>query len=180
MNARFAVWLLAASAVAADTGHGFGPLPPTPLPAVIVTTQEGRPVPLPELVRGKAVAVQFIFTSCSTACPLLGSLFRSVEKRLARSGDDRMLLSISVDPDRDSPEGLKAWLKRYGAGGRWQAVTANAKDLESILRAFGQKAGQPAAHTTQVFYVSKNGDVIGRSTSLPDPAGLAAVIERLP
>ena len=168
------VWLTQAA------DHGYGPLPPKPLPAVMVMNQDGTAVPLPDLVRGKAVAVHFIFTSCSTACPLLGSLFRSTARRLPAANRDRMLLSISVDPERDTPARLKGWLTQHGGSPRWQAVTLAPKDLELVLEAFGQKSGTLAAHSTQVFYVSTKGEIVGRTTALPDSAGVASELIRLP
>jgi hypothetical protein len=72
------------------------------------------------------------------------------------------------------------WLARHGGGPRWQAVTLAPKDLETLLGAFGQKAGQPAYHSTQVFFVSRAGEIVARTTSLPEAKGLAAELERTP
>ena len=101
--------------------HGYGPVDPVPLPDISVTRHDGAVVRLRDLTAGKRTAVQFIFTSCPTACPLLGSLFRKVQKT-AQPGPVG-LLSISVDPDRDTPQRWAEWLRQFGDGGSgWVAV----------------------------------------------------------
>ena len=91
--------------------HGYGSVDPVPLPDISVTRHDGAVVRLRDLTAGKRTAVQFIFTSCPTACPLLGSLFSKVQKT-AQPGPVG-LLSISVDPDRDTPQRLAEWLRQF-------------------------------------------------------------------
>ena len=158
--------------------HGYGPLPPRPLPDVQVTTQDGTSLPLPTLVQGKAVAVQFIFTNCTTACPLLGSLFRLVEKRIG-GAPDTMLLSVSVDPARDGPLQLREWLSKFKAGGKWQAVTLPKPELERLLKFFGGNGETPTGHSAQIFFVSRQGDLVARTVALPDSASVASELEKL-
>lgn len=169
--------ILALLAAAGD--HGFGLLPPEPLPDVTVITEDNRQAGLRSLVNGRAVAIQFIFTDCVTVCPLLGSLFRSVEKRLDNNSPV-LLLSVSVNPDRDTPERLKEWLSGYRQGERWHAVRTSKEGLRTLLIALGQKSGPPAGHSSQVFFIKSNGEVFGRTTGLPDSAGVAGILGRLP
>lgn len=159
------------SLMAAD--HGFGPLPPTPVPAVAVTNQDGVQQKLSDVVRGKAVAVQFIFSSCATACPLLGSTFSNIQKKMDGGRDSWMLLSVSVDPEHDGPAELKKWLGRQRAGANWQAVTTSREATAQILSAFGQKPGPITGHSAQVFFINKNGEIVSRTTPLPDAEAVA-------
>lgn len=167
----FTLLLPLVTLMAAD--HGFGPLPPTPVPAVAVTDQDGIERPLTEVVRGKAVAVQFIFSSCATACPLLGSTFSTIQKKMRGEPDGWMLLSISVDPDHDSPVELKKWLARQRAGPKWLAVSSSKSAIVDILSAFKQKPGPIINHRAQVFFINKRGDIVSRTTPLPDADAVA-------
>lgn len=163
---------------AAAGDHGFGVLPPVQLPDITVTTEDNRRIGLRSLAKDQAVAVQFVFTDCATVCPLLGSLFQSVERRL----DNRspiLLLSVSVNPERDDSERLKLWLAGFRNGQRWRAVHTSPADLQTLLAAFGQKNGPPVEHSSQVFFVKTNGEVFGRTTGLPDSAGVAEILRRL-
>lgn len=159
--------------------HGFGLLPPVKVPDVIVTTEDNRQQSLRALIKGRSVALQFIFTECLTVCPLLGSLFQSVEKRL---DPDRpiLLLSVSVDPEQDTPQRLHSWLSDFRKGERWHAVRTTPEDLKLILAAFEQKSGALASHSSQVFFIKADGTVFGRTTGLPDSAGVAGILNRLP
>ncbi len=137
-------------------------------------------MPLTSLIRGRPAAVQFMFTSCRTACPLLGNLFHSVEKRLGPGNSGAMLLSISIDPEHDGPADLKGWLAKHQAGPRWQAVTVQPAQTKALLAAFGLEEVPRVAHTTQVFYVSSKGLILGRTTPLPEAAAVAAELRRAP
>ncbi|MCC6537537.1 MAG: SCO family protein [Bryobacterales bacterium] len=170
--------LLAASAaasvapVAAVEDHGYGPVDPAPVPNVEVVTHTGRRVRLPELLRGRRAAVQFIFVDCQTACPLLGSLFHNVESRLDEA-ENLALISISVNPERDTPERLAGFLQRHQASPRWTAVRAERADLTEILKVFGQKDGPPSGHTMQVFFTDRLANYVGRTVMLPQAARVA-------
>ena len=165
--------------IAAATDHGFGVLPPVQLPDIQVTTEDNKHVSLRELTNNQAVAIQFVFTDCETVCPLLGSLFQSVEKRNTRRSPS-LLLSVTVNPDRDDPPRLKDWLSNFRRGTKWHAIRTTPADLKLLLEAFGQKPGPAVAHSAQVFFVKSNGEVFGRTTGLPDSAGVAGILSRLP
>lgn len=165
--------------LAAAGDHGFGVLPPVPLPDIMVTTEDNQQVSLRTLANKKAVAIQFVFTDCVTVCPLLGSLFQSLEKRIPAQ-TPILLLSVSVNPERDDADRLKEWLGNFRRGNHWRAIRTSPADLPALLEAFGQKPGPVAAHSSQVFFVKTNGEVFGRTTGLPDSAGVAGILTRLP
>jgi cytochrome oxidase Cu insertion factor (SCO1/SenC/PrrC family) len=151
--------------------HGYGPVDPVLLPDVVVTRDDGKPVRLRELTAGRRTAVQFIFTHCPTACPLLGSLFGKVEKSLEPGAG--ALLSITVDPGRDTPERLAAWRKQFTAGSRWVAVRPDPAALKKLLETFGQKDGPPSGHALQVFFVDSESRYVARTTELPRAINIA-------
>src|SRR5262245_5348398 len=91
------------------------------VPDVKVLDQDGREIRFySDLVKGKIVAINFIFTTCTTICPPLGATFaklqRSIDPELA---SEVRLISISVDPAVDTPDRLKAWSQRFGAQPGW-------------------------------------------------------------
>jgi protein SCO1 len=124
---------------------------------VILQGQEGRPLRLyTDLMRGKVVVVQSFFCSCRAACPSLVTKFTKIQERFRnRMGKDLHLLSISVDPERDSPEVLKAYAQRIGAGPGWFFLTGPNQDVEFALQKFGQKVESRDNHSN-LFVIGNN------------------------
>jgi protein SCO1/2 len=106
----------------------------TTLPDAALLDQRGEPVQLAALVSEGPVAIQFIFTSCSTICSPMGAIFGRLQESLP---DGARLLSVSVDPVRDTPERLRAWAARFGAGERWTQLTGDKKEIDDLLKALG-------------------------------------------
>lgn len=113
---------------------------PRQLPAAALEDQDGRAFSLQDY-RGKLLAVEFIYTRCSTICRELGVAFRQIRDRVPPSmlGSGFAMVSISFDPVRDDPRSLKAYGEAFGADGRhWRvARVRDATDLERLLDAFG-------------------------------------------
>lgn len=151
--------------------HNYGPVPPVELPDLLVTRHDGVAIPLRDAVGSGRAAVQFVFTDCQTACPLLGSLFRGVDRALATE-PNVTLVSISVFPERDTPARLTAWRGRFHASARWVALRPRAGDLPKLLAVFGLKDPAPAAHSMQIYFVER-ARYVARSTELPRAAGIA-------
>jgi len=112
---------------------------------VTVVTETGARIPFSELIANRLVAINFIFTSCPTVCPVMGASFGKVQKLL---GDrDVTLISVSVDPETDTPARLVEWRKRFGAEKRWTLVTGTPNDIDSLLKAFGVFTADPVSHS---------------------------------
>ncbi|RRQ22399.1 SCO family protein [Thiohalobacter thiocyanaticus] len=113
---------------------------PRPLPAVTLQDQTGRRFGLDDL-RGRLVAVEFIYVNCPSVCRALGQAFARVRDALPAEslGQDVVLLSISFDPQRDRPERLADYAARYGADtGSWRvARVEDPAELQALLRSFG-------------------------------------------
>lgn len=163
--------------IAPETGTG--EVEGLQLPDVEVVDQDGRTHRFPELVRGRKVAVNFVFTTCTTICPPLGATFGKLRQLLGdRAGRDVDLISVSVDPATDTPERLRAWAQRFGAGPGWTLVTGQRDDVTRLLKAFGVYTPNLADHTPLVLI----GDGAGRWTrtyGLAAPARLAELIDGL-
>jgi protein SCO1/2 len=86
-----------------------------PAPEVSLTTQDGKRLSLKAL-RGKVVAVTFIYTSCADTCPLLTAKLAGLQARLGTDfGAKVFFVAITVDPERDTPQVLKRYAQAHGA-----------------------------------------------------------------
>jgi protein SCO1/2 len=99
-----------------------------------------------ELDGGKPVMLNFIFTSCTAICPVMSATFSQVQKALGPEREKLRLVSISIDPEHDTPERLKAYATKYGAGPEWRFLTGTAADVVAIERAFDAYRGGKMNH----------------------------------
>lgn len=121
---------------------------------VEVQTQQGSRLHFRSgLLAGRAVAVNFIFTSCTTICSPVSAGFAAVQQQLgARLGREMQLLSISVDPLNDSPAVLRDYGARFAAGAGWTFVTGSRQSIDRILRDFEVPlGGDLGSHTPYVY-----------------------------
>lgn len=148
------------------------------IPDLPVLTQDGDEVHFyRDLVEGKVVAMNFIFTTCRTICPPLGANFGKLQQILAdQAGRDVHLISVSVDPVTDTPERLKAWGETFGAGSRWTLVTGDKGDVTRILKALQVFTPDFNDHSPVVLMGNAaNGDWT-RAYGLAPPGALAKVL----
>lgn len=114
------------------------------VPDVEVVTHEGKKVRFySDLVQGKAVAVNFIFTNCSTICPASGAMFATLQKQ---SGQGVRFISVSIDPSYDTPERLAAWSRKFRTEPGWILVTGKQSAIDEIVKAFGATSARPQDH----------------------------------
>ncbi len=154
------------------------PARPIDIPDVTVLDQDGKAVRFYEdLVKGKVVAINFVFTSCRTACPLLGAGFMGLQEKLGdQLGKDYGLISVSVDPDVDRPERLRSWARQYGARPGWVQVTATEggrADLIRLLKALQVYSPEKTNHSQSVLVVdgdSREGWTSRRTASVAELA----------
>lgn len=137
-----------------------------PAPEFSLTSQDGAPVRLADF-RGKVVAVTFIFTFCTATCPVLTPMMSFVQDRLgADFGAKIAFVSITVDPERDTPEVLKEYAKAFGANlTGWSFLTGNPEAIREVTRRYGVYAAK-----------AENGDVDHTFlTSIVDSRGILRV-----
>ena len=117
-------------------------------PNVALTTHEGKTVHFfDDLIKDKIVVLNFIYTSCPDACPLETAKLVEVQDLLGeRVGRDIFMYSISIDPERDTPEKLKEYSERFQTGPGWLFLTGDKADIR-LLR---QKVGMIAADETSL------------------------------
>lgn len=151
------------------------------LPSVVLHDAQGKPFKLrPESFRGRVVVIDFIYTSCTTICPALTSVMASVQRGLGRNlGKDAMLVSISVDPARDTPDVMRAYAKRVGAGKDWLWLTGSSGDITRVLRAFGLSAGKPDDHPPLILVGDPARGRWLRWVGVPTPAAITEGVHGL-
>ena len=165
-------------------------IPPTPagatapafddfvVPDAALTDQDGRSVRFAELVAGRIVAVNFVFTTCTTSCPVLGTNFGELRRQFGdRLGKEVALISVSVDPQADTPERLKAWAAKFGGGPGWTLLTGPRTAVDGLLRGLGAYSPDKSGHPSTVLVIDGvNGRAL-RTSGLVAPAELARVLE---
>jgi protein SCO1/2 len=135
--------LLVAPATSATGRWGADYFPNVPL-----TTQDGKVVRFyDDLLKGKAVAINLIYTHCSASCPLETAKLAQVQRLLGdRVGKDVFFYSISIDPQRDTPEVLKAYASKFHAGPGWLFLTGKEEDIKLVSGKLGLSSLTDAAN----------------------------------
>lgn len=137
-----------------------------PAPDFALTNQDGKPLSLTAL-RGKVVAVTFIFTGCGSTCPLLTAKLVSIQRSLGSDfGSKVFFASITVDPLADTPPVLKRYANAHGADlGGWAFLTGTPTQISDIAQRYG------------IYYRKQPGDDIDHTflTSVIDPRGTLRV-----
>ena len=118
------------------------------VPAVRLVRDDGKVVSLPdEMNDGRPIVLNFIFTTCSSICPLMSSVFAQFERRLAADADKVHLMSISTDPEQDTPGRLREYARKFHAGLEWQHYTGTLAASITAQRAFDVYRGGKMSHT---------------------------------
>jgi protein SCO1 len=131
-------------------------------PEFALTSQDGARVRLADF-RGKVVAVTFIYTLCSSTCPVLTPLMSRVQDQLgADFGTNVAFVSITVDPERDTPEVLKLYAEAFGADrAGWSFLTGTPAAIQDVTRRYGvfasNNAGGDIDHTFLTSIVDRRG-----------------------
>lgn len=117
------------------------------VPDVRLVREDGQVVSLPEEMNdGRPVLLNFIFTTCTSICPMMSSVFAQFERRLGAEADRVHLMSISLDPEQDTPERLLAYARKFRAGHAWQHYTGTLEASVTAQRAFDAYRGSKMGH----------------------------------
>lgn len=151
------------------------------VPDLALVDQNGKPVRFySDLVEGKVVAVNFIFTTCTTICPPMGATFGKLQSLLGeRAGRDVHLISVSVDPATDTPERMKAWGQKFNAGPGWTLVTGDREQVVRLLKALGAYTPDINDHSPLILVGNDAQDRWTRAYGLAPPAKMVELIDRM-
>ena len=154
--------------------------PPLQLPSLRLRCAGGGVSDLASLTRGFATAAHLMFTACSSTCPIQGAIFQRVQSLLPKDrAHQARLLSISIDPARDTPRELKVWLARFGARPGWTAAVPASTDMPQILQLFGLGRTDISDHATQVQIIDRSARLIWRTGALPPPESVVDILLQL-
>jgi len=147
------------------------------IPDVRVYDQKGNELNFyRDLIKGKTVAINFIFTTCTTICPPLTATFRRVQQDLATRAPEVQLISVSVDPTVDTPERLREFAAKFKAGPGWVFVTGDKSEINSLLQQLGVAVADKNNHTPMVLIGNDTIDYWTRTYGLSSPTALVDVI----
>src|SRR5262245_14469084 len=140
-----------------------------PLPDFSLTDQTSKTVTLADL-KGKVWIADFIFTNCGGTCPMMSGKMRKLQEGLPA---EIRMVTITVDPDRDTPKALAAYAAEHGATReRWLFLTGDKQSLYDLcvkgyklpLAEWGGTTAEPIAHSTRFVLVDKQGEIRGYYT----------------
>ena len=140
----------------------------------------GKRVRLAKDVIGERIAgVNFIYTSCTTVCPVSSATFQQLQQRLAASslGKEVVLVSITVDPLRDTPQRLREYGARYRAAEGWTWLTGAKPDVDGALKGFGAYTPNFEDHPATVLVGDARGGPWTRFFGFPSVDELLARID---
>jgi protein SCO1 len=170
---------LGATPAAADNSYwGANYFPNVPL-----VTQDGKTLHFyDDMLKGKIVLINFIYTECGDVCPLETAKLAQVYKLLGeRVGKDIFFYSISVDPRRDTPAALKAYSKKFHTGPGWYFLTGKREDIDAVRKKIGM-AGRLdedplTGHTTSLTLGNEPQGQWMQDSSFDDPHFIATIMD---
>jgi protein SCO1/2 len=129
------------------------------VPDVVLLSQRGEKVPLREYFDGdKPILLNFIYATCTTICPVLAAGFVNFQRKMGPDAARAQLVSVSIDPEHDSPEVMHDYLVRYGAGESWDFLTGTREDIDKVMRAFDSYVSNKMNHMPLTFLKAPGSD----------------------
>jgi protein SCO1/2 len=119
-------------------------------PNTVLITQDNQPVRFfDDLLKGKTVVINFMFTTCTSVCPAMTANLAKVQSLLGdRVGKDVNMISLTVDAATDTPTVLKDYAARFNAKPGWRFVTGKKTDMDSVLKKLGGYVEDKNQHTS--------------------------------
>jgi protein SCO1/2 len=157
----------------------------THFPNVELTTQYGKKVRFyDDLIKGKVVALELIYTTCKYNCPLETARLVQLQKLLGdRMGKDIFFYSISIDPEHDTPEVLKAYADKYHVGPGWLFLTGKEADIKLISKRLGldklPNGNDPDGHTPSLLIGNEATGIWMRNSALDNTKFMALKIQNM-
>ena len=149
------------------------------IPSLALVDSAGESVELSSLLAtDKPVLVNFIFTSCSAICPVMAATFTQVQKRLGANPERVRLISVSIDPQYDTPERLKAYARRFNAQPDWHFLTGDPAVIRHVQEAFDAYRGGKSNHLPLTILRTAPGSSWVRIEGLASPDQLLRELEQ--
>jgi protein SCO1/2 len=144
------------------------------IPDVQLIDAEGEVVALRGLLESEhPVALNFIFTTCTTICPVMTVTFAQMQRTLGVDAKDLQLVSVTIDPEYDRPGVLKAYAEQFQAEQNWTFLTGDSNDIANVLRSFDSYDGSKMNHQPVTLLRNPDRDGWIRIDGLANGASLA-------
>ncbi|MHB8845259.1 MAG: SCO family protein [Nitrospirota bacterium] len=128
------------------------------VPDVTLIDQDGKRVKFAALVNsGKPVVLDFIYGTCTTICPVLSAGYTNFQRKLGADTRSVQLISISIDPENDTPAVMKKYLKNYRSQPGWDFLTGSREDIDRVMRAFNAYIPNKMDHYP-IMFLKASGD----------------------
>lgn len=160
--------------------HGFPVSAKVSVPDLQVVTQTGDHLRFnSELVKGRIAIVTGFFTSCTSMCPITQEALSHVARLLGkRLGKDVVIISLSVDPDHDTPERMKAWEEKFHIGSGWILASGNKADVQTLLKSLGLYVDLPQRHQSALMIGGQTSGWV-RVSSWTEPEKLVKLVDSM-
>jgi len=150
------------------------------IPEVSLTDINYQSVSFPDaLVGDKPVILNFIYTTCTTICPILSATFSQVQRELGADSAGLRMISISIDPEQDSPERLQDYARRFKSSDNWHFLTGDIEDVIGIQKALDAYRGDKMNHIPLTFLYSDNSGTWIRMEGFASTAEIVAEYRKL-
>lgn len=117
------------------------------IPDVVLVDYDENQVKLRDLMATKdPLILNFVFTTCSSICPVTTKVLSEVPAKLGQEASRLRMISISIDPQNDTPLALKAYARTFQAGERWKFLTGRPQDVKAVLFALESYRGDKMNH----------------------------------
>lgn len=177
--------LLMATALTLESSPAAAAPPGSPwganyFPNIPLVNQDGKTLHFyDDVIKGKVVEINFIFTSCPNACPLETAKLRQVQEVLGdRVGRDIFMYSISIDPEHDTPAILKKYAEKFKVGPGWQFLTGKKEDINLLRKKLGlyEDGEQRSDHTMNLIVGNEATGQWKQRSTFDNPKVLARVL----
>lgn len=122
------------------------------LPNLQLVDMNGNTVLLDEVLNSdQPMMVNFIYTSCTTICPILSATFSSAQHQMGKASEPVKWVSFSIDPEYDTPARLREYAQRFHAGDNWQFFTGDLDQIIALQKAFNVYFGSKSNHKPVTF-----------------------------
>lgn len=149
-------------------------LHPYRVPDIPVTDMHGATLPATEVLDPTGpVMLNFIFTTCKTICPVLSATFTQVRTLLGPDAAALRYVSVTIDPEQDTPAVLRSYARKYNAGEDWRFFTGRRDDIIALQRAFDIYRGNKMSHLPVTFLRAREGSAWLRIEGFPTALELA-------
>lgn len=148
----------------------------------VVLDQDGREMEfVTDAIGDHIVVMDFVYTTCTTICPVLSALFTQVQTKLGNDvvGNDVRLISMSVDPIRDTPQRLKAYSAKHRAGEGWLWLTGPKPAVDDVLTGLGAYTSNFEDHPTMVLIGDAQTGEWKRLFGFPNPDRIVRIVNEM-